>query len=156
MKDIAVLIACKSPSVRTEIEQQLASSKQIRVVGAAEANEDIVVMTAYLRPDVLLLHAPSCGEPRQDLLIRLLRIHVDLKILALECSPEHVRSCFIQLSAWGLRGCICRWPRRGAELIDAVHTVGKGDIYLCPVASHALVDAYRHMIHQLVQEEARA
>jgi len=155
MKDTTVLIASKSPTISAEIENRLAANDAIRVIGTAKANEDIPVMTRHLLPDILVIHAPSCGEPHQELLSRLMRIQPDLKILALECSPEHIRSCFIKLAAWGLRGCICKW-QDSTELIDAIYTVGNGDFYFCPVASHALLDAYRHMIHHPVGEEARA
>ena len=153
MTDITVLIASKSPSIRAELETHISSSDGIRIVGNAEADSDIRVMTAEFQPDVLVIHTPTCGEPREEFLSLLARVHPGLKILALECSPEHVRSCFIKLTAWGLRGCICHWKGAG-ELIDAIRTIGNGEFYLCPIASHALVDAYRHMIHQLVREEA--
>ncbi len=151
--NFTVLIASKSPAISAELEKQLSSSKLVRVVGKAEENEDAGLLTSEFRPDVLIIHAPTFGEPSVDLLSRLVHIHPELKTLALECSPDHVRTCFIQLTAWGLRGCICHW--KGAnELIRAIRTIGNGDVYLCPVASHALVDAYRDMIHQLLGEEA--
>jgi DNA-binding NarL/FixJ family response regulator len=152
MTDIKVLIASSSPAARAEIEEQLLTCDTIRVVGSAGANVDVLKLTARFKPDVLVFHAASCGKPQMDMLFHLRQIHSSLKTLALECSPEHVRAYFINLASWGLRGCICEW-RNSAELIDAVCTLGRGDFYLCPMASHALVDAYRDMIHQVVQEE---
>lgn len=152
MTDIKVLIASSSPAARAEIEEQLLSCDTIDVVGSAGANVDVLKLTSKFKPDVLVFHAASCGKPQMDMLFQLQQIHDSLKTLALECSPEHVRTYFISLTSWGLRGCICEW-RDSAELIDAVCTLGRGDFYLCPIASHALVDAYRDMIHPVVQEE---
>jgi len=151
MSDITVLIASSSPAARAEIEEQLSACDAIHVVGAVGANADVLRLTEKFKPDVLVFHTASCGKPQMDMLFRLREIHSTLTTLALECSPEHVRTYFINLASWGLRGCICEW-RDSAELIDAVRTLGRGDFYLCPMASHALVDAYRDMIHHVVQE----
>jgi len=153
MSEITVLIASKSSSSRAKLEEQLAGNRRIRIVGDAAEDSEIRAMTTLHYPDVLVLHISSLGEPQQELLKQLHHIHPFLKILALECSPEHVRTSFIQLSAWGLRGCICHWKNSG-ELVEAIHTIMDGEFYLCPVASHALVDAYRHMIHRPVREKA--
>ncbi len=152
MSDIRVLIASNSPEIRAEIEKQVAACESIRVVGAVSESQEVLELTARFKPDVLIFHAASCGQPHIELLFKLQELHPDLKTLALECSPEHVRSYFISLASWGLRGCICEW-RNSTELIDAVCALGRGDFYLCPMASHALVDAYRDMIHQIAQEE---
>jgi len=151
--EIKVLIASRSDAVCDEIAQQLSGSRDIRVVGTANEGDEVLDLTRQHRPDVLVFHAASCGKPQLELLFQLQELHPPLKTLALECSPEHVRAYFISLAGWGLRGCICQW-RDSDDIIDAVHSLGRGDFYLCPLASHALVDAYRDMMHQVVQEEA--
>ena len=151
--EVKVLIASRSPAICAEIENQLSAGDGIRIVGTAYDGAGVLDLTAHQRPDVLVYHTASCGKPQLELLEQLQNMHPALKTLALECSPEHVRTYFIRMAAWGLRGCICQW-RNSNELIDAVRSLGAGDFYLCPLASHALVDAYRNMMHQVVQEEA--
>jgi len=149
-----VLIASSSPETRTEIEQQISACDSIHVIGTVGRSQEVLELTARLKPDVLVFHAASCGKPHIELLFQLQELHPEIKVLALECSPQNVQSYFISLAAWGLRGCICEW-RNSSELIDAVCTLGHGDFYLCPKASHALVDAYRNMIHRDAPEEVR-
>jgi len=151
--EIKVLIASRSPAICAEIENQLAAGAGIRIVGVAHDGADVLDLTAGQRPDVLVYHTASCGKPQLELLKQLQNVHPALKTLALECSPEHIRAYFIRMAAWGLRGCICQW-RDSSELIDAVRSLSAGDFYLCPLASQALVDAYRNMMHQVAREEA--
>lgn len=151
--EVKVLIASRSPAICGEIEKRLADCDGIRIVGAAHDSDGVLDMTARLHPDVLVYHTASCGKPQLALLERLQEVHPALKTLALECSPDHVRTYFIRMATWGLRGCICQW-RDSNELIDAIISLGAGDFYLCPLSSHALVDAYRNMMHQVIQEEA--
>lgn len=152
MKDIKVLIVSNSDSIRSKIEKQLSGCAQIKVVGAVEANEDALMLTWRFKPDVLVFHAASTGMPEMDLLFQLRQAQPQLRTLALECSPNQVRTLFIELAPWGLRGCICKWEG-ASELIDSVCTLGSGNSYLCPIASHVLVDAYRDMLHHVTQKE---
>ena len=151
--EVKVLIASRSPATCAEIENQLTVHDGIRIVGSVHDRDGVLTMAARLQPDVMIYHMASCGKPELDMLKQLQKVLPTLKTLALECSPEHVKTYFIRMTAWGLRGCICQW-RDSNELIDAVRSLGAGDFYLCPLASHALVDAYRNMMHQVVQEEA--
>ena len=153
MTDIQVLIACNSPDISAKIEGRLSKCATIDVVGSASTPEEILRLTRRFLPDVLVVHIASCGRPDTDLLLRLKQVQPQIKTLALECAPEQIRTYFVELAPWGLSGCICEWEKAN-ELIDAVCTIGNGDSYLCPLASHVLVDAYRDMRHHVAQRES--
>ncbi|NPA92257.1 MAG: response regulator transcription factor [Chloroflexi bacterium] len=153
MTPLKVLIASKSLAVCAEIAQHLTRCSGVQIVGFAHNGQDIVRQTQRQHPDLLILHVPGCGYPTVALFQQLRQAQPQLRTLAVGCSPEHVRAYFLQLTPWGLSGCICQL--RGGELRTAVRTLQQGaSFYLCPRASQALIDAYRRMTHHWSREEA--
>ncbi|NOX61729.1 MAG: response regulator transcription factor [Chloroflexi bacterium] len=150
MTDIKVLILCHSPTVRSKIEELLLACADVRIVGSTGAHEDILRVARRTQPDVLVIHAAGSEGFQADLLFRLKQVQPNLKTLMLGCPPDQARIHFAELAPWGLRGWICNWEG-SSELVDALYALRNDDFYLCPVASHVLVDAYRDMHHQLVR-----
>ena len=150
MTVIKVLILSHSPSIRAKIEELLLACADVRIVGSVTTSEEVIEVARRAQPDVLVLHPAGSEGGQTDLLFRLKQVQPKLKTLMLGCSPEQARVHFAELAPWGLRGWICKWEG-SSELIDAIFALGNDDFYLCPLASHVLVDAYRDMHHQMVR-----
>ncbi len=146
-----MLVACGVAVVGAEIARQVSVCADVRVMETV-STEAIVHSVAEHRPDVLILHIPTCGCPDAQMFRRLRDIAPALRILAVGCAPPKVGDYFLRLAPLGLSGCVCQ--AEGPELQEAIRVLGAGGaLYLCPQASQAIIEAYRRRVNHWSQEK---
>ena len=150
---VSVLVACGEASVGAEIVQRVSVCPDVEVLGLVSTEEAVMHQVAAQKPDLLVFHVPTCGCPKEQVFRKLRQIAPSLRILAVGCRPPEVGEYFLHLAPWGLSGCVCEGE--GPELQEAIRVLGAGGtLYLCPQASQAIVEAYRHRISRWNREQS--
>ena len=124
--------------LRTILEME----EDIEVVADAESAEDIVELVWQTRPDVLLLDIRMPQGSGLDAVPAVLRISPGTQVLVLTASDEkeeHVRAFKL-----GAKGVVLKDSAR-QTLMQAIRTVYRGEMWMDPRMSSALVDELSHM-----------
>lgn len=110
------------------------------MISESNAGYAAVENARRVQPDILLLDIPQ-DDPRIFAMIEELKTQVpSLSIIALTEMED--RALAIRLLRAGVKGYLSH-RESIAELTQAVETVARGDVFLCPSASSALLDEYR-------------
>jgi len=134
---IRILVADDHGIVRDGLSVLLNARSEMQVVGAAEDGKAAVLAAARLLPDVIVmdLAMPELSGIDATLLILAAQPLVRIVILSASDTSEHV---FRALRA-GARGYVLK-ASAGTEIVQAVAAVNKGDRYLSPRLTGALID----------------
>src|SRR5215475_214271 len=114
----------------------------IEVVADAESAEDIVELVWQTRPDVLLLDIrmpQGCGLDAVPAVLRISPRTQVLVLTACDEKEEHVRAFKL-----GAKGVILKDSAR-QTLMQAIHAVCAGQVWMDPRMSGALADELSHM-----------
>ena len=109
------------------------------VVGEASDGHEAIRLCEELRPDIAVVDIAMPLLNGIDAARQMLKVSPETKIIALSMYAEnrYVLAC---LRA-GIVGYVIK-SMAGSKLIEAIHAVRKGEIYLSPGVSRGLVDAY--------------
>ena len=114
----------------------------LEVIADVESAEDIVELVWQTRPDVLLLDIRMPQGSGLDAVPAVLRISPGTQVLVLTAcdeKEEHVRAFRL-----GAKGVILKDSAR-QTLMQAIRTVYRGEMWMDPRMSSALVDELSHM-----------
>jgi two-component system response regulator NreC len=141
---IRVLIADDHTIFRSGLNMLLSSQPDIDVVGEATDGDESVAAAVRLRPDVVLM---DIGMPRLNGIeaTRQIRERVpetEVLVLTMHRSDEY----FFQMLEAGASGYILKGAET-RELISAVRTVSKGEVFLYPSLAGKLVKEYLKQIN---------
>lgn len=138
-RPIRVLLADDHGILRAGLRALLANEPDLEVVGEAADGEEAVARATALQPDVVVL---DIAMPRLDGLEATRRIRargLDCKVLILTVHAEE-RYLLPVLRAGGA-GYVLK-SGADTDLLDAIRTVARGDIFLYPGATRLLVADY--------------
>jgi two-component system response regulator NreC len=138
-EDIRVLIADDHTIVRSGLHLLLESEPDIEVVGEATDGIEAIKLAAELQPDVVLM---DIGMPELNGVEATREIktnHPDMVVLILTMhrSDEY----FFQVLEAGASGYVLKGAET-TELITAVRSVARGDVFLYPSVARQLVQQY--------------
>lgn len=124
---IKILVVDDHDLVRTGIVRMLSDVEGIEVVGEAESGEVAIKLTKELNPNVILMDVKMPGMGGLEATKKLLHWHPDVRIVAVTAYDDDLYpQRLLQAGAAG-------YITKGAdlkEMIEAVHTVVRGEIYM--------------------------
>jgi two-component system response regulator NreC len=134
---IRVLIADDHGVLRAGLRALLNAEPDLEVVGEAADGDEAMQLARTLQPDVVLMdiHMPGCGGIEATRRLKVL--HPDVLVLILTVHEE--RSLLQEAIRAGAAGYIIKRAVE-SELINAVHAVSRGDLYVHPAMTRALLD----------------
>jgi two-component system response regulator NreC len=130
-----ILIADDHGILRAGLRALLNGEPNLEVVGEAPDGDEVLRLTRILQPDIVLMDIsmPGCGgieatqrlkELQPDVQVLILTVHEDKELL-----QEAIRS--------GASGYIIKRAVE-SELVNAIHAVLRGDLYVHPAMTRAL------------------
>jgi DNA-binding NarL/FixJ family response regulator len=142
---IRILIADDHALVRSGLRALLRAEPDLEVVGEAGDGAETVRLAAELSPDLVLLDVSMPGESGIATARRLKEAHPELAVLFL---TMHEEEALLQeaLDA-GAAGYVIK-RAEAPELFQAIHAASRGDVYVHPAMTRAL-------LHQPVSAQRR-
>ncbi|MDD5191252.1 MAG: response regulator transcription factor [Dehalococcoidales bacterium] len=139
MDKIKILVVDDHAVLRDGIRALLSLHDDIQIVGEASEGKEAIEKVRELEPDVVIMDIAMPGMDGLEATRRIRKKNKDVKVLVLSQydNREYILSCIKA----GTSGYI---PKRalGSELVTAIRAVQKGDSFLYPSASTALIEEY--------------
>jgi DNA-binding NarL/FixJ family response regulator len=142
---IRILIADDHAVVRSGLRALLSADPDLEVVGEAEDGMEALRLAATLRPDMVLLDITMPPENGIETAKRLKQEHPQLGVLFLTMHEDE--GLLHEALRAGAAGYVIKRAEE-AEIVQAIHAASRGDIYVHPAMTRAL-------LHQPVTTEQR-
>jgi DNA-binding NarL/FixJ family response regulator len=136
---IRVLIVDDHRIVRAGIRSFLENQSGIDVVGEAGDGAEAVAMARSLRPDVVLLDISMPGMGGLEATRRIKADVPDVHVLALTMYDD--KRFFLEALTAGAEGYVLKGADP-AELLAAMHSAARGEVYLTPGQAKLLLAGY--------------
>jgi len=139
-RKIRILLADDHAVVRKGFQFILAAQPDFEVVGEAANGKDAVDLAGSLQPDVIVMDVSMPELSGIEATRRIGEVSPKARVLALSM---HRDSVYVrEILRAGARGYILKEAQE-SELLGAIRAVGKGDGYLSPAVSDAVLNDYR-------------
>lgn len=140
---IRILIVDDHTLVRAGIRMLLATIENAEVVAEASDGAEVLPLIARHRPHVVLMDIAMKTLNGLDTTAKIKQAHPDVRvlILSMHANEEYV----LQALRAGASGYLLK-EAATAELEIALQAVSRGETYLSPPVSRAVVDGYVHRI----------
>jgi DNA-binding NarL/FixJ family response regulator len=137
---IKILLADDHTIVRQGLKLIISAHPDLEVVGEAANGREAVEIAEKLRPDMVLMDVAMPELNGIEATRRLVAANARVKVLVLSMHKEavYVR----EILKAGARGYILK-DAIDTELLNAIRSVAKGDGYISPAVSGALLNDYR-------------
>ena len=136
---IRVILADDHAVVRAGLKAVLGGAKDIHVVGEASNGTDAVALAERLNPDVVVMDL-SLGDVDGAAATRqIVTKGLPCKVLVLTMHPEE--DFLVPMLEAGASGYLLK-SAADRELLDAVRTVARGEVYVRPEAARILAKGY--------------
>ncbi|MDE3075862.1 MAG: response regulator transcription factor, partial [Chloroflexota bacterium] len=135
-KKLRIVLADDHGVLRAGLRALLESQPEFEVVGEAETGEEAVNLVKRFKPDLAIIdiRMPGGGLAAMREAKKTLPA-LSVLILSQYDDPAYLREAL----AGGARGFALK-RSSGAELIEAIRTVGRGDVYLHPALAKELIE----------------
>ena len=142
---IRILIADDHAVVRTGLRALLGADPGLEFVGEARDGDEALRLAETLRPDMILLDIAMPPDSGIETAKRLKEAHPDLIVLILTMYEDE--SLLHEALRVGAAGYVIKRAEE-SEIVQAIHAASRGDIYVHPAMTRAL-------LHQTVTTEHR-
>jgi two-component system, NarL family, response regulator NreC len=133
---IRILLCDDHSVIRTGLRALLKVDPELEVVGEAGDGKEAQRLVETLRPDVLLLDIGLPGEDGIEVAKKLKASHPELIVLFLTMHEDD--SLLHEALRAGGSGYVIK-RAADSEIIDAIHAVHRGDMYVHPAMTRALL-----------------
>ncbi len=145
MEKIRLMLVDDHDVVRVGLKSFLQTQENFEVVAEAGSGEDAVLRAMQVKPDIILMDITMPGMDGMEATRRLRVLCPDCLILALTVHDD--KQYFMQMLAAGASGYITKHAAAD-DLIDAIHTVAAGHVYLQPALARWLLEDYQRLVQQ--------
>ncbi len=140
---IRILLADDHTIVRQGLKLILSSQPDFQVIGEAANGREVVDLAEKLHPDIVLLDVAMPELNGIEATRRMMEANGRLRILVLSM---HKESVYVrEILKAGARGYLLK-DVIDTELLNAVRSVARGDGYISPAVSGALLSDYRQNV----------
>jgi two-component system response regulator NreC len=142
-RPIKILLADDHTIVRQGLKLILAAHPDLEVVGEAANGKEAVELAQKLKPDLVLMDVAMPELTGIEATRRLVEANPRIRVLVLSMHKEavYVR----EILKAGARGYILK-DAIDSELLNAVRSVARGDGYISPAVSGALLSDFRQNV----------
>lgn len=133
---IRILIADDHAVVRSGLRALLAADPELEVVGEAGDGDETLRLTGTLRPDLVLLDISMPPDNGIQTARRLKESQPELRVLFLTMHEDE--SLLHEALHTGAAGYVIKRAEE-AEILQAIHAAHRGDIYVHPAMTRALL-----------------
>ncbi|MBE2223130.1 MAG: response regulator transcription factor [Anaerolineae bacterium] len=136
---IKLMLADDHAVVRSGLRMLLDAQPDMEIVGEAETGMEAITKTKELRPDVVLMDVEMPGMNGIEATEKIKESVPETAVLALTMYEDD--QYFFEMLKAGASGYV---PKRAApdELVNAIRTVSKGEVFLYPTLAARLVNDY--------------
>lgn len=136
---IRLILADDHAVVRSGLRMLLDAQPGMEIVGEAESGSEALEKVKSLHPDVVLMDIAMPDMNGIEATRRIKEIAPDTAVLALTMHEDD--EYFFEMLYAGASGYV---PKRAApeELVNAIHTVNRGEVFLYPSLATRLVQDY--------------
>ncbi len=140
---IKILLADDHTIVRQGLKLILSSQKDLEVIGEASNGREVIELAKRLQPDIVLMDVAMPEVNGIEATRSLMEMNSRLRILVLSMHKEavYVR----EILKAGARGYLLK-DVIDTELLNAIRSVARGDGYVSPAVSSALLNDYRQNV----------
>jgi DNA-binding NarL/FixJ family response regulator len=137
---IRILLVDDHAVLRSGLEALLELEPDMEVVGGVGSGEEAIQRVTALRPDVVVMDLDMPGMGGLEATQKIADLGMPTKVLVLT-SHEEERSLLAVLEAGG-SGFVHK-TKAEQDLIDAIRTVARDEVFLYPSATRLLLQGYR-------------
>jgi two-component system response regulator NreC len=141
---ISVVLADDHAMFRAGLAALIGMEPDIEVVGEASDGDEAVDQTRRLKPDVVVMDISMPGSGGLEATRRIAALGLDSRVLVLTVHAEE--EYLVPVVQAGASGYLTK-TSADRELIDALRTVARGQVYLPPRATTLLLREYKKMEH---------
>jgi two-component system, NarL family, response regulator NreC len=145
MKKIRLLLVDDHEIIRVGLKTFLQTQPDFDVVAEAGNGEDAVERALEFRPDVVLMDITMPGIDGMEATRRLRDHCPECLVLALTVHDD--KQYLMQMLASGASGYITK-QAAADELVEAIHTIASGNVYLQPALARWLLEDYQRLTRQ--------
>ena len=150
MSKIRVLLVDDHGVVRSGLRMLLENEQDIEIVGEASGGRQAIELVKQHRPDIVLMDVQMSDMNGIDATREIKRLYPETAVLTLTMYENE--QYLLEMLKAGASGYI---PKRAApdELVEAIHTVQQGNVFLYPTEANLLVQNYLDMQDAIVEED---
>ncbi len=137
---IRVLLADDHAIVRAGLKAVLGSARDIDVIGEASDGAEAVTVAERLRPDVIVMDLSMSGTDGLAATKEVVARKLPCRVLVLTMHAEE--EYLVPLLEAGAAGYLVK-SAADRDLVDAVRTVARGELYVRPAAARVLAGGLR-------------
>jgi two-component system response regulator NreC len=139
MPKIKLVLADDHAVVRSGLRMLLQAQPDMEIVGEAESGTQALAQVKSLQPDVILMDIQMPGMNGIEATRQIKEAYADTAVLALTMHEDD--QYFFEMLQAGASGYL---PKRAApdELVRAIRTVSRGEVFLYPSLATRLVRSY--------------
>lgn len=144
---IKILLADDSVNMREGLRRILEKYEEFDVTGEADSVESTVALVGKYKPDIVIMDTAMPGLKSIETTRQIINEVPDAKIIAMSMNLE--KHSVVEMLKAGTSGYLLK-DRACEELVDAIHEVVAGNIYMSPPVAGLVLGEY---VHKQLSEE---
>lgn len=153
MQAIRLMLVDDHEVVRTGLKAYLQTQEGLEVVAEAGNGREATDLALQVRPDIILMDITMPEMDGLEATRQLKARWPEAIVLALTVHED--KFYFMEMLAAGASGYLTK-QAAGTELVQAIHTVALGNIYLQPALARWLLEDYQRLVQQTPAAPDRA